>query len=295
VNVHHLELFYYVALHGGISAATRKIPYGIQQPAVSGQISQLEKSLGLTLFQRRPFALTPAGRELFAYAEPFFGRIAEMPNRLRQEENSRLRLAAPATILRGHLPALLRAHKRKHPGLTLQLHDANQAMAEALLQKQEIDLAVTELEGKPAAGLKCAILFELPLVLIVPKQLKVKSAADLWRKGRNLETLIALPATEVITKQFQAGLRRLHVSWETGVEVTAIDLIPIYASLGFGVGVTIDIPGRKLDASLKALPLPKFRPLVIAALWQPKISRSNAEFVAEIRSRAQEVQRQTTL
>ena len=38
MNVHHLELFYYVARHGGISAAVRYIPYGIQQPAVSGQM-----------------------------------------------------------------------------------------------------------------------------------------------------------------------------------------------------------------------------------------------------------------
>ena len=40
LNIHHLELFYYVAKHGGIMAAVRNIPYGIQQPAVSGQILQ---------------------------------------------------------------------------------------------------------------------------------------------------------------------------------------------------------------------------------------------------------------
>src|SRR5664279_4407821 len=100
MNVHHLELFYHVAKHSGISAATRKMPYGIQQPAISGQILQLEKSLGVKLFQRRPFALTASGRDLFAFAEPFFGRIGEMSRRLRSEENVRLRLAAPATILR---------------------------------------------------------------------------------------------------------------------------------------------------------------------------------------------------
>ena len=59
MNIHHLELFYYVARHGGISEAVRNIPYGIQQPAVSGQIAQLEEFLGTTLFHRRPFSLTP--------------------------------------------------------------------------------------------------------------------------------------------------------------------------------------------------------------------------------------------
>jgi DNA-binding transcriptional LysR family regulator len=42
VNIHHLELFYYVAGHGGISEAVRHMPYGIQQPAVSDQVIQLE-------------------------------------------------------------------------------------------------------------------------------------------------------------------------------------------------------------------------------------------------------------
>ena len=61
MNIHHLELFCFVAKHGGIAAAVRNIPYGIQQPAVSGQIAKLEESLGTKLFQRRPFALSPAG------------------------------------------------------------------------------------------------------------------------------------------------------------------------------------------------------------------------------------------
>ena len=51
MNIHHLELFYFVAKHGGIAAAVRNIPYGIQQPAVSGQIAKLEESPGTKLFQ----------------------------------------------------------------------------------------------------------------------------------------------------------------------------------------------------------------------------------------------------
>src|SRR6478672_7103043 len=75
MNIHHLELFYYVARHGGISEAVRNIPYGIQQPAVSGQIAQLEEFLGTTLFHRRPFCLTPPGEKLYRFIEPFFSRI----------------------------------------------------------------------------------------------------------------------------------------------------------------------------------------------------------------------------
>src|SRR5271165_5017818 len=82
MNVHHLELFYYVAKHGGIMPAVRNIPYGIQQPAVSGQVAQLEEHLGVTLFQRRPFSLTPPGRKLYRAIEPFFSGLGELETEL---------------------------------------------------------------------------------------------------------------------------------------------------------------------------------------------------------------------
>lgn len=291
VNVHHLELFYHVAAHGGISAATRKMPYGIQQPAVSGQILQLERTLGVKLFQRRPFALTPAGRELFAFAEPFFGRLREIPHRLRGEEETLLRLAAPATVLRNHLPALLREHKRRYPSLRLQLHDANQASAESLLRRHKIDIAITELEGKPAAGIQSAVLFKLPLVLIAPRKQKRKAAAEFWRDGNPTETLISLAPEEVMVKQFNARLTRLGVHWPTRVEVSAIDLVPIYVALGFGVGLSVAAPDAKLPREVHALRLTKFPSLVVAVLWQKNLSRSNTAFLAAIRQRAEEVRR----
>src|SRR5471032_2859623 len=83
MNVHHLELFYYVAKHGGISAAVRRIPYGIQQPAVSGQMGKLEEEVGTKLFERSPFRLTLAGERLFEYVGPFFGNLDDLAAQLR--------------------------------------------------------------------------------------------------------------------------------------------------------------------------------------------------------------------
>ena len=82
MNIHHLELFYFVAKYEGITAAVRKMPYGIQQPAVSGQILQLERELGVKLFNRRPFALTPAGDELYDFVYPFFSQLGDVEDRL---------------------------------------------------------------------------------------------------------------------------------------------------------------------------------------------------------------------
>ena len=64
VNLHYLELFYHLACHRGISEAARKMPYGIQQSALSRQLIQLEEQIGTRLFERSTFRLSPAGERL---------------------------------------------------------------------------------------------------------------------------------------------------------------------------------------------------------------------------------------
>ncbi len=93
MNIHHIELFYYVAKHGGIAAAVRNMPYGIQQPAVSGQIARLEEALGAKLFNRRPFSLLPAGTDLFEFVKPFFDDVEKVAGRIRGA-SQQLRIAA---------------------------------------------------------------------------------------------------------------------------------------------------------------------------------------------------------
>ena len=153
MNVHHLELFYYVARHGGIMEAVRKIPYGIQQPAVSGQVAQLEQFLGATLFRRRPFALTPEGEKLYRFIEPFFSNIDKMALELQGGQARQLRIGASPIVLRDHLPQAIRELKRKFPDVKLSLREGYPAQLEALLERDEIDLAVTVLEKKSGPGL----------------------------------------------------------------------------------------------------------------------------------------------
>ena len=177
-NLHHLELFYHVARNGGITAATRSMPYGIQQPAVSGQVAQLEKDLGVRLFQRRPFRLTPAGRELQDFLAPFFSALPDVTARISGKASRRLRLAAPATLLRHHLPAVLGAVRKAQPELELSLVDADQAMAFAMLEREEVDLAVAELLERPPAGVRHETLISMPLLLLLPPGFKVPKKAS---------------------------------------------------------------------------------------------------------------------
>jgi DNA-binding transcriptional LysR family regulator len=230
MNVHHLELFYYVARHGGISEAVRNIPYGIQQPAISGQVAQLEEDLGVTLFIRRPFSLTPPGQKLYRFIEPFFAGLDGMASELQGGTAHQVRIGSSDIILRDHLPEILQAARRKFPKLKFTLCSDYRPELEAMLQRQEIDLVITVTAEKPPAAFRSVILLKLPLVLVVPKDSPLTRAEELWARDKIEEPLICLPATEVICKNFQQGLGRLGVEWFPRVEINSTDAVEAYVA-----------------------------------------------------------------
>jgi DNA-binding transcriptional LysR family regulator len=286
MNIHHLELFYYVARHGGITEAVRNIPYGIQQPAVSGQVAQLEEYLGVTLFQRRPFALTPAGEKLYQFIQPFFASLDLMASELQGGKARQIRIGATTIVLREHLPEVFQNVRKRFPKLKISLCEGYPAEFESLLQKEELDLAVTAIEKKPAPGLHSMALVELPLVLLVEKDSRVTAAAQLWQRDKIEEPLICLPAVEAISKNFQQGLARLGVDWFPSIEVSSLDLIETYVASGFGIGVSVQVPKAKLSPNVRAVPLPDFAPVVLGAMWRGKTSALLQAFLDEMQLRA---------
>lgn len=286
MNIHHLELFYYVARHGGISQAVRNIPYGIQQPAVSGQIAQLEEYLGATLFHRRPFSLTAAGDKLYRFIEPFFSGIDPLAVELQGGGVHQIRIGSSDVVLRDHMPELLQSVRKQFPKLKVILREGYQPQLEEMLHQQEIDLAVTLTEKRPPGGLHSMVLLELPLMLVVPAQSRFRSAADLWKQDRIEEPLVCLPATEAICKNFQKGLSRLRIDWFPAIEVTSTDIIETYVANGFGIGLTVSIPKTKMSPKVRTLSLPGFAPVVLGALWRGKPSPPIGRLLEELQARA---------
>ena len=272
MNVHHLELFYYVARHGGISEAVRNIPYGIQQPAVSGQVIQLEEYLGLTLFHRRPFELTPAGHELYQFIQPFFENLQPMADKLRGGVAQYIRVGGSEIVLRDHLPRVLLALRRRFPKLKVSLREGYHPQLVAWLEKRELDVALTLLDGKPPPGITAQPLLKLPMVLLVPKNSKRQSADELWQEDRINEPLVSVPANEPMCRSFQRGLARRKVDWLPGIEVSTVDLVQTYVINGYGIGLAVAVPGMKYHSRIRFLPLEGFDPIDFGVLWQGKVT-----------------------
>jgi len=56
-------------------------------------------------------------------------------------------------------------------------------------------------------------------------------------------------------------LNRRGVDWFPDIEINSLDLIETYAAKGWGIGVSVAIPGKTLSSEVRVLPLPGFHPL----------------------------------
>ncbi len=268
MNVHHLELFYYVARHGGISAAVRQIPYGIQQPAVSAQMRALEDDVGVRLFERTPFRLTPPGERLFAHMQPFIENLNAVLADLRTAAEPELRIGGAELVLRDHVPVVMQRVRAAHPRIRLSLHSGFQSQVEEWLRGGQIDLAITAIGPRAPARLRQLRLVRIPLVLLVHRQSPVKSLDDLWTQKRITAPLVGQPAVTSIMQGFQRDLKRRGVMWTQTVEATSVELITRYVANGEGYGVNLAIPSIYKIRDVRALPLVGFEPMTMGLVWR---------------------------
>lgn len=275
MNVHYLELFYYVAKYEGITRAVRKMPFGIQQPAVSAQILKLEEELNVTLFQRRPFALTDDGNTLYQFIQPFFSKLPQIASELQGKEKQHLRLGASQTILAHYLPVLLKRLRKDQPNIRLNLQQVGPAEAEKLLLDNEIDIAVSVLHNRPAAGLRHVELLSTSLNLLAHKDAEHSTFAALCKQathGHLTFPLVAMNPEERISQIFQKELGKRKLEWDPDITVNQLELVQSYVAEGFGYGLYAEVPGLRLRRSVQRIPLPNFPPLTVGCIHRAHLS-----------------------
>ena len=81
-------------------------------------------------------------------------------------------------------------------------------------------------------------------------------------------------------------LARRELEWPPAIEVTALELIEIYAANGFGIGLGFDLPGRKLHPKLRSVPIPEVPVIKVGAVWRGKLTPLLQHVLDAFRSRA---------
>ncbi|WP_232324312.1 LysR family transcriptional regulator, partial [Variovorax sp. WDL1] len=144
------------------------------QPPVTQAIAQLEKTLGVVLFDRtrRRVALTPAGEALLPDVRELLARSQALPGRARAAaagELGRVRLAFVSTIGFERLPAWVREFRLQCPEVALELVEATGDVQLEAFARGEIDAGLMlHSPGFAPPGLERLPVSQEPLVLALP-------------------------------------------------------------------------------------------------------------------------------
>ena len=288
VNPRLLQMFYFVARYGGISEGARYMRPPLTQSTLSEHMLELEDQLHTILFNRRPFGLTEAGRRLYEYCQAFFDGLEDIADELRNGAPDRLRLGASPVVLQKYLPEILQVIGVQFPKMSFTLQHGLPRELEKRLAEDDLDLAITVLEGK--APLECVseTLVKLPLVLVVPSASPIQSATELWKEDRIASKLIAPSEEDLLTRLFRRRLSEIGVDWNVVVHLDTFDGIETFVAAGFGVGLSVVMPGRPRPHGLRELRLEGFPTLDVSMIWRTNPSPVTKALMAELRRRALE-------
>jgi len=135
------------------------------QSAVSRQIQELERTLGVLLFERigRKVSLTAAGRILFDQAPRLLQQAQDLEERLRdfsQGVGGELRVGGTISAASTFLPRILAKFRRTYPSVNLSLQPGHtQAMIEKL-RSNDLDVAVLGCDVKESDLKICSVIFD---------------------------------------------------------------------------------------------------------------------------------------
>jgi DNA-binding transcriptional LysR family regulator len=233
LNLDYLRTFLDVIELGSFSAAAERLE--LTQPAVSLQVRQLEKRLGIRLIERigRKARPTAAGAELAGYAGQIDALVSTALDSMARHATGavgRVRIGTGATACIFLLPPILRDLRRRFPTLEITVSTGNTADIVKAVDDNIIDVGLVTL---PTAGrmleitpvlddefvliappnmqlparLTAAALSTLPVLLFEPGG-NTRHITDKWfaRSDITLQPIMSLGSVEAIKELVRAGL-----------------------------------------------------------------------------------------
>jgi len=148
ITFRQLRVFAEVAKLGSVQRAAEALH--LTPPAVSMQIKEVENQVGLPLFDRtgRRLSLSTSGEYFLVYARRLLGTLKEAEDamaRFTRAESGQLNVGMVSSA-KYFLPQLLAQFHRQHPAIDVRLHLGSREQLVALMQANEVDLAIM---GRP--------------------------------------------------------------------------------------------------------------------------------------------------
>ena len=260
LNLDQLHAFQEVVALGSFSAAAQRL--NLTQPAVSLQIRELERRLGVRLLERlgRRVAPTAAGRDLLPHIRRIEEAAAEAVRTMTDHAGTvtgRVRLGTGATACIYLLPRILRELRERFPRLDIVVGTGNTPQIVEAVEANEFDIALVTM---PVSGRSLSVtpILDDEIVAVFPANGTAPPARLAPEALAELPVMVSEPganARRVIDDWF----RRAGVTLKPTMELGSVEAIKELLGAGLGCGLLTRLAVR--DAAARGLVV---RPLVPA-------------------------------
>lgn len=249
------EVVIEIARQGSVSKAARTL--NIAQPTLSKYLLNLEKSLGLELFDRstKPIKLTDAGRMYVAAGN----RICSTYERLEKEFESikcvpekTLKIGISPTRAHFILPELVKAFYKLNTGTKLTVKEKNTTQLNAGLLRGELDLIISfKYDG--TNQFDSTPLFKEKVLFAVPKKYKGNSFETIMKECQFITTESGLNISNMLFDILCEYKRE-----EPKIEVQSIESAMALTSSGIGVSLVPSyVKNRTKDDNVFFMEIPQ--------------------------------------
>ena len=243
LQVVHLRTLQAIARHGSFSRAAQAL--NLTQPAVSMQVRQLERALGLPLLERvgkRAFP-TRAGQLLLTHADRALRELeagVEQVQGLRGVVAGRVRLGTSASISIYLLPPALRRFRARYPDTEIVVVTGNAAEITRAIVANTLDVGIVSL---PVRDRELAVTPFFRDELVAIRSTGGGDSGRPWPKTVDAATLAGHP---LILFEAGATLRRIIDGWfhrarvvpRSPMELGNTEAIKKLVEAGLGLSVT---------------------------------------------------------
>ncbi|WEL53055.1 LysR substrate-binding domain-containing protein [Pseudomonas kermanshahensis] len=217
MDVVQLKTLIHVAELGSLSKASDRLH--IAQPALSRQIRQLEKELGVYLFERhgRGMIITDAGSEVLQHATRIMDELEAIRSSVvggHASFRGAVAIGTTPTIAEIVTVPLVTRIREAHPELSIRFSSAFSGYLVDWIQRGELELAISY-DLEPLHTLRIVPVMMENLVLVGPR-----SAGLAWDNPVNFATLAQ---QQLVLPSPRHGLRKImdHCAADVGFKIAA--------------------------------------------------------------------------
>lgn len=242
MDVRHLSVFVAVAQEMSFTRAADRLL--LAQSAVSTTVRELERELGVELFDRshRQIRLTGAGEELLARSRDVLERMRDLASAV-GAAGTELRGTVTMGLMTGvdlvDVPRLLGVYHARHPSAIVQLRATGLGSTGlvAQLERGEIDLALLSVVDALPAGLQGEVVASSPYVLVAPEGHPLAQAPAVALADLEGESFVDLPPGYGSRRIVDDAFAHAGVTRRVLIEVAEISTAAQYVPQGLGLAL----------------------------------------------------------